>query len=103
MKVMLTGGCGFIGSAMCHLLVGKGHEVVNIDALTYAACPESLVSLEKNPAYVFEHANICDFERMSRFFRQHQPDAVVHMAAESHVDRSIDNSSVVIQTNIVGT
>jgi dTDP-glucose 4,6-dehydratase len=88
---------------MCHLLVSRGHQIVNVDALTYAACPESLAALEKNPLYAFEHANICDSARLARIFKEHAPEAVIHMAAESHVDRSIDGSAVAIQTNLVGT
>ena len=102
-KLLVTGGAGFIGSAAVRLLVGLGHEVVNVDALTYAACLESLASIEKHPHYTFEHADICDAERMTAIFERVKPDAVLHLAAESHVDRSIDDSSAAIRTNIVGT
>jgi len=102
-KLLVTGGAGFIGSTTCRLLIEAGHRVVNVDALTYAACLDSLVSIQDNPAYAFEQADICDFSLMARIFASHQPDAVLHLAAETHVDRSIDNSTVTIQTNIVGT
>jgi dTDP-glucose 4,6-dehydratase len=102
-KLLVTGGAGFIGSAAVRLLIDLGHQVVNVDALTYAACLESLASVEKHPLYSFEHADICDSQRMAALFEQFKPDAVLHLAAESHVDRSIDDSSAAIQTNIVGT
>jgi dTDP-glucose 4,6-dehydratase len=103
MKVIVTGGAGFIGSAMCRLLVDAGHSVCNVDALTYAACLESLATIERHPAYAFEHANICDGGRIAGILKTYQPDAILHFAAESHVDRSIDDSNAAIQTNIVGT
>ena len=103
MNLFVTGGAGFIGSALCRLLVGRGHRVINIDALTYAACPESLTSIADNPLYSFEHADICDFDRMKAILRDRSPDAIVHLAAESHVDRSIDDSSAAMKTNIMGT
>ena len=103
MKLLVTGGAGFIGSAVCRLLVGLGHEIVNVDALTYAACVESLASIEKHPSYAFEHADICDFDRLVGIFAKYRPQAVLHLAAESHVDRSIDDSTAAIRTNIVGT
>jgi dTDP-glucose 4,6-dehydratase len=103
MKILVTGGAGFIGSAMCRLLIASGHGVVNVDALTYAACLESLASIENDPAYAFEHADICDAPRMAGILAVHRPDAIMHFAAESHVDRSIDDSSAAIRTNIVGT
>jgi dTDP-glucose 4,6-dehydratase len=103
MNLFVTGGAGFIGSALCRLLIGRGHQVVNVDALTYAACPESLSSIADNSAYTFEHADICDFDRMKSILREQAPDAVIHLAAESHVDRSIDDSTAAMQTNIMGT
>jgi dTDP-glucose 4,6-dehydratase len=103
MKILVTGGAGFIGSAMCRLLIASGHGVINVDALTYAACLESLASIENDPAYAFEHADICDAPRMAGILAAHRPDAIMHFAAESHVDRSIDDSSAAIRTNIVGT
>jgi dTDP-glucose 4,6-dehydratase len=103
MKLLVTGGAGFIGSAVCRLLIARGHEVVNVDVLTYAACLESLTSIQHNSAYTFVHADICDNARMRATFEAHKPDAILHLAAESHVDRSIDDSSAAIQTNIVGT
>jgi dTDP-glucose 4,6-dehydratase len=103
MKILVTGGAGFIGSTLCKLLVKRGHAVINIDALTYAACLESLASIQDHPLYSFEHANICDFERMKTIFSARSPDAVIHLAAESHVDRSIDDSNITMQTNVMGT
>jgi dTDP-glucose 4,6-dehydratase len=103
MNLFVTGGAGFIGSALCRLLIGRGHRVINVDSLTYAACPESLASIADNPAYRFEHADICDFDRMCGILRDQTPDAIVHLAAESHVDRSIDDSSAAMRTNIMGT
>ncbi|HLG89854.1 MAG TPA: dTDP-glucose 4,6-dehydratase [Alphaproteobacteria bacterium] len=103
MKLLVTGGAGFIGSAAVRLLIELGHQVLNVDALTYAACLESLAPVEKHPRYSFEHADICDSERMTALFERFKPDAVLHLAAESHVDRSIDDSSAAIRTNIVGT
>ncbi len=103
MKLMVTGGAGFIGSAVVRLAVARGHEVVNVDALTYAACLENLAPIQDSPGYVFEQANICDGAAMARIFQAHKPDAVMHLAAESHVDRSIDGPAAFIETNITGT
>jgi dTDP-glucose 4,6-dehydratase len=103
MRILVTGGAGFIGSALCRHLIGLGHAVINLDALTYAASLESLAPIAGHPNYVFEHANICDFDRVSRIFCSARPDAVIHLAAESHVDRSIDQSLPAIRTNILGT
>ncbi len=104
MKVLVTGGAGFIGSAVCRLLVGQTDaSVVNVDRLTYAASPEAVAMLQGNPRYAFEQADICDAAALERIFRDHQPDAVMHLAAESHVDRSIDGPGAFIDTNIVGT
>ena len=103
MKIIITGGAGFIGSALIRLAVSRGHGVVNVDCLTYAANLASLVSVEDNSRYHFEHANICDLQAMESIFNTHQPDAIIHLAAESHVDRSIDGPDAFIQTNINGT
>jgi dTDP-glucose 4,6-dehydratase len=104
MKLLITGGVGFIGSAVCKLLIEETDaEIVNIDKLTYASSPEALASLSMSNRYRFEHADICDSETIDRIFREQQPDAVMHLAAESHVDRSIDGPEAFIETNIVGT
>ncbi len=104
MKVVVTGGAGFIGSALCRYLVAvKGWQVVNVDALTYAANLASLSSIEGNPSYRFVKADICDRAAMDRVLAECQPDAIMHLAAESHVDRSITGSAEFITTNIVGT
>lgn len=104
MKLLITGGAGFIGSALTrHLVIETGHGVVNVDALTYAANPESLADLQSHPRYVLERADIGDFSRLQSIFAAHRPDAILHLAAESHVDRSIDGPAAFIQTNVVGT
>ncbi len=105
MKIFLvTGGAGFIGSAMVrHLIHDTGHRVVNVDKLTYAGNLESLQSVEGHPRYIFEQADICDASAMERTLARHQPDVLLHLAAESHVDRSIDGPAPFIQTNILGT
>ena len=104
MKIIVTGGAGFIGSAVIRQYINDTeHEVINLDALTYAGNLESLAEVNQNPRYTFEHANICDVKALERIFVQHQPDAIMHLAAESHVDRSIDGPAEFIQTNIVGT
>lgn len=104
MKILVTGGAGFIGSAVIRNIINNtSDEVVNVDKLTYAGNLESLASIESNPRYTFEQADICDQQVMSRLFEQHQPDVVMHLAAESHVDRSIDGPADFIETNIVGT
>jgi dTDP-glucose 4,6-dehydratase len=103
MKLLVTGGAGFIGSAVVRLAVAQGHSVVNLDALTYAACLENVASVADSPLYAFEQADICDRAALDRIFADHQPDAVMHLAAESHVDRSIDGPGAFIQTNITGT
>ncbi|MDT7485025.1 dTDP-glucose 4,6-dehydratase [Citrobacter koseri] len=104
MKILVTGGAGFIGSAVVrHIIKNTQDEVVNVDKLTYAGNLESLVEVSDNVRYAFEHADICDKEEMERIFAEHQPDAVMHLAAESHVDRSITGPSAFIKTNIVGT
>jgi dTDP-glucose 4,6-dehydratase len=104
MRVLVTGGAGFIGSAVCRYLVGDvGARVLNIDKLTYAANLESLASIERHPNYGFLQADICDRAAMAAAFEVFQPTAVCHLAAESHVDRSITGAGEFIQTNIVGT
>jgi len=103
MKLLVTGGAGFIGSAVVRQAVGMGHEVVNLDALTYAACLDNVASVADSPAYAFEHADIRDRAALDAVFARHVPDAVMHLAAESHVDRSIDGPGDFIETNITGT
>jgi len=104
MKVLVTGGCGFIGSALIHeLLARPDFSVVNLDKLTYAANPASLAALENEPRYRFEHTDICARAAVEKIFADHCPDAVINLAAESHVDRSIDGPETFLQTNVVGT
>lgn len=103
MKLLVTGGAGFIGSAVVRQALGRGHAVVNLDALTYAACLANLTSVEDHPGYVFEQADIRNREALDRIFATHKPDAVMHLAAESHVDRSIDGPADFIETNVLGT
>lgn len=104
MKIIVTGGAGFIGSAVIRQYINQtNHTVVNLDALTYAGNLESLAEVESNARYTFEHVNICDKSELERVFEQHKPDAIMHLAAESHVDRSIDGPAAFIETNIVGT
>jgi dTDP-glucose 4,6-dehydratase len=104
MKILVTGGSGFIGSNLVRLLVEeKGESVINLDKLTYAGNAESLADLDGNPNYTFEQVDLCDAAALNAVFAKHQPDAVMHLAAESHVDRSIDGPGEFIQTNIVGT
>ncbi len=104
MKILVTGGAGFIGSAVIrHLINNTQDSVINVDKLTYAGSLESLVRVEKDKRYAFELIDVCDRVELDRVFEKHKPDVVVHLAAESHVDRSIDGSAAFIQTNIVGT
>ncbi|GAL24265.1 dTDP-glucose 4,6-dehydratase [Vibrio variabilis] len=104
MKILVTGGAGFIGSAVIrHILDNTTDSVVNVDALTYAGNLESLPGAEQSGRYSFEQVDICDFSHLERVFAEHKPDAVMHLAAESHVDRSIDGPAAFIQTNLVGT
>lgn len=103
MKILITGGAGFIGSAVVRLAIGQGHSVVNVDALTYAACLENVASVGNSPRYTFEKADIRDRSALDRILAAHDPDAVMHLAAESHVDRSIDGPGAFIETNINGT
>lgn len=104
MKILVTGGAGFIGSAVCrHIIETSAHRVVNVDKLTYAANLRSLDTIAANPRYAFVKADICDRAALESVFAQHAPDAVMHLAAESHVDRSITGSGAFIATNVVGT
>lgn len=101
---MVTGGAGFVGSALIrHLLTNIGSRVVNVDKLTYAGNLENLRSVVDSDRYVLEITDICDAEAVRGLFKRHEPDAVIHLAAESHVDRSIDGPAVFVQTNLVGT
>jgi dTDP-glucose 4,6-dehydratase len=103
-KLLITGGAGFIGSSVIrHIINNTEHSVINIDKLTYAGNLESLTSVENDTRYAFEQVDICDANEIKRIFNQYQPDIVMHLAAESHVDRSIDEPGEFIQTNIVGT
>ncbi|MCB2093974.1 MAG: dTDP-glucose 4,6-dehydratase [Rhodobacteraceae bacterium] len=103
MKLLVTGGAGFIGSAVVRQAVKRGMAVVNLDKLTYAGCLGNVAEVSDNPLYAFEHADICDRLAVERILKTHQPDLVMHLAAESHVDRSIDGPAAFIQTNITGT
>lgn len=104
MKILVTGGAGFIGSAVIrHIISNTQDSVVNVDKLTYAGNLESLVEVSDSDRYAFEQVDICSADELDRVFQQHKPDAVMHLAAESHVDRSIDGPAEFIQTNIVGT
>lgn len=102
--ILVTGGAGFIGSAVVrHIIQDTPYQVVNLDKLTYAGNLESLNSVSDSPRYQFEQADICDRSAMERIFAQYRPDVVMHLAAESHVDRSIDGPAAFIETNIIGT
>ena len=104
MKLLVTGGAGFIGSALVrHIIQNTNDEVVIVDKLTYAGNLESLEDVANNSRYFFEQVDICNKHEVARVFKEHMPDAVMHLAAESHVDRSIDSPSDFIETNIVGT
>lgn len=103
MKILVTGGAGFIGSAMVRWLIDNSHSVINLDKLTYAGHLESLETVENHKNYHFEKGDICDSELVRSLFKQYKPDGVIHLAAESHVDRSIDGSAEFIRTNIIGT
>ncbi|MAO65701.1 MAG: dTDP-glucose 4,6-dehydratase [Balneola sp.] len=103
-KIIVTGGAGFIGSALVRMIINEtDHEVLNIDKLTYAGHLESLESVSDSDRYQFEKVDICDAEEINRIFNEFQPDAIMHLAAESHVDRSIDGSAEFIKTNVNGT
>ncbi len=103
MKILVTGGAGFIGSAVVRQAIRDGHEVVNLDALTYAACLENVASVANEKNYVLEEADIRQAREVRRIFAEHKPDTVMHLAAESHVDRSIDGPKEFLDTNIMGT
>ena len=103
MKILVTGGAGFIGSAVVRKAVADGHSVLNLDKLTYASCLESLASVEGSENYGFVECDICDREGVDKAISDFQPDAIMHLAAESHVDRSIDGPAEFIKTNVTGT
>jgi dTDP-glucose 4,6-dehydratase len=104
MRVLVTGGAGFIGSAVCrHFILDLGYKVVVVDKLTYAGNLASLALVAEHPNYAFEKADICDADALKQIFAKHRPTAVVHLAAESHVDRSIAGADVFLQTNVAGT
>ena len=103
MKILVTGGAGFIGSAVVRRAINDGHAVVNVDTLTYAACLENVASVADSPRYAFEKTDVCDRAALERIFATHEPDAVMHLAAESHVDRSIDGPTDFVRTNVLGT
>lgn len=102
-RLFVTGGCGFIGSAVCRMAVDRGLRVVNVDAMTYAANPANVAEIADNPLYSFEQADIRDADAMTRIFKTYEPTAVLHLAAESHVDRSIDGPTAFVDTNVMGT
>jgi dTDP-glucose 4,6-dehydratase len=103
MKLLVTGGLGFIGSAVVRRAIGKGYKIANLDALTYAACPENLEAVKDDPNYSFFKTDICDRKALDLVFEEFKPTAIMHLAAESHVDRSIDGPGAFVQTNITGT
>ena len=104
MKILITGGAGFIGSAVVRYIINNTNDsVINLDKLTYAGNLESLADISENERYFFEQVDICDHAELERVFKQHQPDCVMHLAAESHVDRSIDGPAAFIHTNVLGT
>ena len=104
MRVLVTGGAGFIGSAVCrHFISDLDYEVVVVDKMTYAGNLASLAPVASSPGYIFEKHDICDGDAVNSIFARYRPDAVVHLAAESHVDRSISGSDVFVQTNVLGT
>ena len=103
MKILITGGAGFIGSAVVRKAVADGHEVVNLDALTYSANLENVASVAASPLYAFEQADVADEAAMAAVFARHQPDAVMHLAAESHNDRAIEGPLDFVRSNVMGT
>src|SRR5688572_18803836 len=103
-RILVTGGAGFIGSAVCrHLVAHGGYRVVNVDKLTYSGNLDSLRDIADNPSYTFYQADICDQARMLEILRAERINKIMHLAAESHVDRSIDSPAVFLETNVVGT
>ena len=102
-SVLVTGGAGFIGSAVCRRLVGQGYRVINLDKLTYAADLNSLREIQGSNRYSFHQADICDGSALLAIIEQENPNAIMHLAAETHVDRSIDGPGVFVETNVVGT
>ena len=103
MKILITGGAGFIGSAVVRRAIADGHGVVNLDALTYSANLENVASVANEPSYAFEQADICDAAAVASIFERHRPDAVMHLAAESHNDRAIEGPLDFVRTNVLGT
>ncbi len=103
MRILVTGGAGFIGSAVVRQAIAAGHEAINLDALTYAACLDNVAPVAQSPRYRFVHGDIRDRALLDRVFAEHAPDAVMHLAAESHVDRSIDGPATFVETNVMGT
>src|ERR1700688_3449812 len=104
MRIVITGGAGFIGSAVCrHFISDLNYEVVVVDKMTYAGNLASLAPIASSSRYAFEKHDICDVDAVNSIFARYQPDAVVHLAAESHVDRSISGSDVFVKTNVLGT
>ncbi|WP_394764442.1 dTDP-glucose 4,6-dehydratase [Phenylobacterium sp.] len=103
MKILITGGAGFIGSAVVRRAVADGHQVVNLDKLTYSANLENVASVASSPAYAFEQADVCDEAAVAAIFARHRPDAVMHLAAESHNDRAIEGPLDFVRTNVIGT
>lgn len=103
LKILVTGGCGFIGSAFIRKMIHEGHKIINVDKLTYAGDPGTVLAIADSKNYNFIKADICNPKEMRCIFSAHKPDVIVHLAAETHVDRSIDSPDVFIQTNIVGT
>ncbi len=103
MKLLITGGAGFIGSAVVRRAIADGHEVVNLDALTYAASLENVASVARSARYAFVKADVADLDAMNRVFAEHRPDAVMHLAAESHNDRAIEDPLIFVRTNVLGT
>ena len=103
MKILVTGGAGFIGSAVIRQAIADGHTVINLDKLTYAACLDNLADVQDDANYTLVEADICDRSAVQQIFSEHRPDAVMHLAAESHVDRSIDGPGAFMETNVMGT
>ncbi len=103
MRLMVTGGAGFIGSAVIRKAIADGHQVLNVDKLTYAANPDNIAMIADSPSYMFAQKDICDQTAMSALVEDFKPDTIMHLAAETHVDRSIDGPRAFIDTNIIGT